>query len=90
MRGMARTLLVDVLMQKTAAVERNLDPLEFTVPCPFPLVVSLQCFGAMRRSQKLRHVLTHILASSDDADTIFSILGWHAPAGKETNGFYLI
>jgi hypothetical protein len=137
-RGMAQSWLQDVLVQKTKAAERNLDPLEFTVPCPFNFVVSLPGFAAMRRwllppapslllplpsllpapiltapctlipapcslscppspailhlvrSPKQRHVLTHILASSDDADTIIGMLGWHAPIGKEKNGFFLI
>ena len=90
MRGLAQVWLQDVLVQKTRAAERNLDPLEFTVPCPFAYVVALPGFAAMRRSPKLRHVLTHVLSSSDDADTILGILGWHAPIGKEKNGFYLI
>ena len=42
------------------------------------------------RSPKLRHVLTHIFASSDDADTILGFLGWHAPTAMEKNGFFLI
>ena len=89
-QGMARTWLLDVIMQKTAAAGRKLDPLEITVPCPFSFVASLPCFPAMRRSPKKRHELVHIMASSDDADTIFGVLGWHAPEGKEKNGFYII
>ena len=49
MRSMAQVWLEDVITQKTAAAERNLDPLEFTVPCPYTFLVSLPCFGAMRR-----------------------------------------
>ena len=35
-------------------------------------------------------MLTHIFASSDDADTILGFLGWHAPTAMEKNGFFLI
>ena len=90
LRGVVKTWLQDVLQAKALDAKRNLDPLEFTVPCPFAYVVALPGFAAMRRSPKLRHVLTHVLSSSDDADTILGILGWHAPIGKEKNGFYLI
>ena len=60
LRGVVKTWLQDVLVQKTKAAERNLDPLEFTVPCSYAFVTALACFPAMRRSPTKRNLLTHV------------------------------
>ena len=90
LRQTAQVWLQDVLRSRTTAAARNLDPLEFKVPCPFAFIVAMPCFGAMKRSPEKKHVLTHIFTSNAEVDAIVGILGWHAPMGKETNGFFLV
>ena len=88
--GLARAWLQDLVPKKVEAAKGSMDPLEFTVPCPYSFVVSFTFFAAMRRSSEKRHVISYILEGVEDADAFLGFLGWHAPQGKEINGFYLI